>query len=267
MGDAELVLFDLDGTLADTAPDLAAAVNRQRALRGLAALPYEQLRPLASHGARGLIGRALGVGPDDASFADLRAEFGGLELLALDPADPSLVADAVPVLEGLTDRLDQLIIAPAEPGQHEKLADLERDETLSTLSGTGLTEHYRRHAVAPLLLVRTLLPFLANREGARVLVVSSWLGSLSGKTQGGDYATCASSAALHMHMRALAHDLSEQRIVLLLGNPGHFATTPDGPAFRVPIDEAAMGLLSQMERLPREKSGSFLDWTGAERAW
>ena len=75
MGDAELVLFDLDGTLADTAPDLAAAVNRQRALRGLAALPYEQLRPLASHGARGLIGRALGVGPDDASFADLRAEF------------------------------------------------------------------------------------------------------------------------------------------------------------------------------------------------
>ena len=142
-------------------------------------------------------------------LADLRAEFGGLELLALDPADPSLVADAVPVLEGLTDRLDQLIIAPAEPGQHEKLADLERDETLATLSGTGLTEHYRRHAVAPLLLVRTLLPFLANRDGARVLVVSSWLGSLTGKTQGGDYATCASSAALHMHMRALAHDLSD----------------------------------------------------------
>ena len=70
-----------------------------------------------------------------------------------------------------------------------------------------------------------------------------------------------------MHMRALAHDLSTERIVLMLGNPGHFATTPDGPAFRVPIDEAALGLLSQMERLPREKTGSFLDWTGAERAW
>lgn len=200
-------------------------------------------------------------------LADLRAEYGGLEFLALDPADPSLVADAVPVLESLTDTLDQLIIAPAEPGQHDKLADLERDETLATLSGTGLTEHYRRHAVAPLLLVRTLLPFLSNRDGARVLVVSSWLGSLAGKSQGGDYATCASSAALHMHMRALAHDLSEAGIVLMLGNPGHFATSPDGPAFRVPIDEAAVGLLSQMERLPREKTGSFLDWTGAERAW
>lgn len=200
-------------------------------------------------------------------LADLRAEYGGLELIALDPADPSLVADAVPVLESLTDTLDQLIIAPAEPGQHEKVADSERDETLSTLSGTGLTEHYRRHAVAPLLLVRTLLPFLVNRDGSRVLVVSSWLGSLAGKTQGGDYAACASGAALHMHMRALAHDLSGERIVLMLGNPGHFATTPDGSAFRVPIDEASAGLLSQMERLPREKSGSFLDWTGAERAW
>ncbi|MDQ8163901.1 MAG: SDR family NAD(P)-dependent oxidoreductase [Gemmatimonadota bacterium] len=200
-------------------------------------------------------------------LADLRAEYGGLELIALDPADASLMADAVPVLESLTETLDQLIIAPAEPGPHDKLADVERDELLSTLSGTGLTEHYRRHAVAPLLLVRTLLPFLTSRDGARVLVVSSWLGSLAGKTQGGDYATCASSAALHMHMRALAHDLLDERVVLLLGNPGHFATTPDGPAFRVPIDEAASGLLSQMERLPRERSGSFLDWTGAERAW
>lgn len=200
-------------------------------------------------------------------LADLRAEYGGLTLIALDPADPSSVADAVPVLESLTDTLDQLIIAPAEPGPHDKLADIERDEALNTLSGTGLTERYRRHAVAPLLLVRTLLPFLANRDGARVLVVSHWLGSLTGKTQGGDYATCASAAALHMHMRALAHDLRDQGIVLMLGNPGHVATTPDGPTFRVPIDQSVIGMLSQMERLPRDKTGSFLDWTGAERAW
>lgn len=71
----ELVLFDLDGTLADTAPDLAAAANRQRAERGLAPLPIEQLRPLASHGARGLVGRALGLAPGDADYEAARVQF------------------------------------------------------------------------------------------------------------------------------------------------------------------------------------------------
>src|SRR5512134_1242787 len=72
---ARLVLFDLDGTLADTAPDLAGAVNRMLAARGIAPLPIDELRPLASHGARGLVGRAFGVTPEDADFEALRQEF------------------------------------------------------------------------------------------------------------------------------------------------------------------------------------------------
>jgi len=70
-----LVLFDLDGTLADTAPDLAAAVNRMLAARGRETLPLGTLRPLASHGARGLIGRAFGLAPADAGYEALRQEF------------------------------------------------------------------------------------------------------------------------------------------------------------------------------------------------
>ena len=69
------ILFDLDGTLADTAPDLAEAVNQLRAERGLEPTPYEQLRPVASAGARGLIGAAFGVKPDDAEYEDLRIRF------------------------------------------------------------------------------------------------------------------------------------------------------------------------------------------------
>ena len=71
----ELVLFDLDGTLADTAPDLAGAVNRMLVARGRSALPLAELRPLASHGARGLIGRAFGLTPSDPEFEPLRQEF------------------------------------------------------------------------------------------------------------------------------------------------------------------------------------------------
>lgn len=72
---ASLVLFDLDGTLADTAPDLAAAANAMRAARGLPAQPLAQLRPQASQGARGLLGHAFGVVPADPGFDALRDEF------------------------------------------------------------------------------------------------------------------------------------------------------------------------------------------------
>lgn len=69
------VLFDLDGTLADTAPDLAAAVNQLRLVRGLPPTPYEHLRPVASAGARGLIGAAFNKTSEDEDYEELRVEF------------------------------------------------------------------------------------------------------------------------------------------------------------------------------------------------
>jgi phosphoglycolate phosphatase len=69
------VLFDLDGTLIDSAPDLAGAANEMRAVRGLPALPLASLRPMVGSGARGMLGVALQVAPGDAGFDALRDEF------------------------------------------------------------------------------------------------------------------------------------------------------------------------------------------------
>jgi phosphoglycolate phosphatase len=69
------ILFDFDGTLADTAPDLAGAANDMRVARGLAPLPYETLRPVASHGARGLVGAAFSVAADHSEYEPLKREF------------------------------------------------------------------------------------------------------------------------------------------------------------------------------------------------
>lgn len=69
------VLFDLDGTLVDSAPDLAGAANDMRQRRGLPALPYEALRPHAGSGARGMLGTAFGLAPTDAGYDALRDEF------------------------------------------------------------------------------------------------------------------------------------------------------------------------------------------------
>jgi phosphoglycolate phosphatase len=69
------VLFDFDGTLADTAPDLANAVNRMRVEQGYEPLSLERLRPFASAGARGLLQVAFGTKPDDAEYKAMRQEF------------------------------------------------------------------------------------------------------------------------------------------------------------------------------------------------
>ena len=69
------VLFDLDGTLIDSAPDLAGAGNDMRVARGLRPLPLAYLRPMVGAGARGIVDRAFNVGPQDEAFAALREEF------------------------------------------------------------------------------------------------------------------------------------------------------------------------------------------------
>jgi len=69
------VLFDLDGTLIDSAPDLGAAADQMRTDRGMASLPLERYRPMAGAGARGMLGVAFGITPDSPEFAPLREEF------------------------------------------------------------------------------------------------------------------------------------------------------------------------------------------------
>jgi 2-phosphoglycolate phosphatase len=69
------VLFDLDGTLVDSAPDLTGTVNDMRLARGLGTLPYAALRPGCGSGARGMLALGLQRRPGDADYESLRSEF------------------------------------------------------------------------------------------------------------------------------------------------------------------------------------------------
>ncbi|MDV6341835.1 HAD-IA family hydrolase [Nitrosomonas sp. Is24] len=96
------VLFDFDGTLADTAPDLGHALNRQLTLRGLPELPIETIRTQASAGSRGLLGLGFNIKPGDAGYESMRDEF-------LDFYTQRLCHDTClfPGVDALLDQLEQ----------------------------------------------------------------------------------------------------------------------------------------------------------------
>ena len=71
----QLVLFDLDGTLLDTAPDLGLALNMQRERHGLPPLPQDTIRPYASHGSKGLLSVGFSLTPEHVNFGDMREEY------------------------------------------------------------------------------------------------------------------------------------------------------------------------------------------------
>ncbi|MCW9059485.1 MAG: phosphoglycolate phosphatase [Gammaproteobacteria bacterium] len=97
------VLFDLDGTLLDTAPDLAHALNQVLIHQGRAPLPFERIRPVVSHGGKALIELGFGIDELDAGFTDLRRQL--LDIYRANLArETRLFPGMEQVLEGLSAR-------------------------------------------------------------------------------------------------------------------------------------------------------------------
>ena len=140
------IFFDLDGTLADTAPDLVAATNQLLVARNLAPKPYEFLRPYASAGARGLLEGAFGINPDHADFNLLRDEF-------FSNYEKALLVESK-LFDGVDHLLDQMdeaklpwgIITNKSERFTNPLTDLMglRQRAISTVSG-DTTPHSKPH--------------------------------------------------------------------------------------------------------------------------
>lgn len=101
-----VILFDLDGTLADTAPDLAYALNQTLKRHNHPALPYDQIKPKVSHGASALIRLGFNLTPDDKAFAPLLQE-----LLQCYSANIHRETRLFPGMEQLLEKLEQRGIA------------------------------------------------------------------------------------------------------------------------------------------------------------
>jgi len=152
---ASAALFDLDGTFADTAPDLAAALNRMREEQDLEPLEIAQVRPFASAGARGMVHVGFGAKPGDAEYDALREEF--LEYYGERPCVRTTLfpgmQDLVDELEGR--RIPWGIVTNKALRFTEKILNALDLEPGCVIGGDS-TPHLKPHPASLLLAAQTL---------------------------------------------------------------------------------------------------------------
>lgn len=187
----------------------------------------------------------------------------GVHVAKLDIADTDSIARFADAVAERFERVDLLI---NNAGINSKSAPKgQKNVRLGDLEPQGLLRMIQINAVGPVLVAQALMPVLG--DGSRVVSVSSWLGSIAGKTSGGNYGYCASKATLNMLMRTFAHDVAGKGITSVVVNPGWVQTDMGGPRAPLTPTESVAGLLQVIHSLTPERSGAFLQWDGSTVDW
>lgn len=173
----------------------------------------------------------------------------GLEL-----TDAAAIAELVERLAGLP--LDGVILN----------AGILQSMGLETLDPEGIRRQFEVNALAPLLLTRALVDQMPR--GARLVLMTSRMGSIDDNTSGGSYGYRMSKVALNIAGKSLAIDLKPRGIAVAILHPGLVRTrmikfNPNG----ITPEEAVRGLLARVDALTLENSGTFWHANGEVLPW
>lgn len=140
-----------------------------------------------------------------------------------------------------------------------RLAHLDPKEILHMIHING---------IAPIIVAKHFITPLGMGANAKIINMSSWLGSISLKNTGGNYSYATSKAALNMMTRALAHDVSQLGIVTVAVNPGWVQTRMGGFSANLSPEESVQRLIDNVfPKMKIENTGKFYDWDGQEHEW
>ena len=128
-----------------------------------------------------------------------------------------------------------------------------------------MLEQYQVNTIGPLRITRALLDNL--REGSRVAIVTSRVGSIEDNGSGSNYGYRCSKSAANMVGMNLHHDLSPRGIAVMLLHPGYVATDMTGGSGDATPVESAAGLIARLDELNLSTSGSFWHAEGYELPW
>ena len=120
------------------------------------------------------------------------------------------------------------------------------------------------NALGPIRVTRALLPLLRQSRSARVVHVTSGMGSIGDNTSGGAYGYRMAKAALNMAARSMSVDLRGEGIVSVAMNPGWVKTDMGGAGAPTAVDVCAKGILAVTDGLTLEQSGHFVDYRGGD---
>jgi NAD(P)-dependent dehydrogenase (short-subunit alcohol dehydrogenase family) len=185
-------------------------------------------------------------------------------ILPLEVTDEGSIAASLQIAREALDGIDVLFNnAAISPGDiwHD------REDGRCVLDEERALDHFRVNTIAPLQIALAALPLLKAGTRPRVVNLSSGAGSLTYKTDGGLYSYSASKAALNMFSRAMAWDLKDDGIIVVMLDPGWVRTDMGGPEAWITADESVGGIIPLVDRLDMDDTGEFFHYQGGKVAW
>lgn len=183
---------------------------------------------------------------------------GHLKLLPLDVAEPRSIAEVAHEIDMLDLRIDVLI---------NNAGVLTPGEVFGEVEAKSLTQAFATNTQGPFLLTQALAPRLA--DGAKVIAISSGLGSIARASRFGTPSYNISKAALNMAMRMLGFALAERRIAVLALSPGWVKTDMGGAGAELEVEQSVANMLKVIDALcfDEEHIGQFLGNRGDPVPW
>jgi len=138
-------------------------------------------------------------------------------------------------------------------------------ESLDDLDFERMRRQFEVNSLGPLRVTTALRGSLGR--GSKVAIITSRMGSIEDNTSGGRYGYRMSKAAVNMAGRSLAHDLAPEGVAVVILHPGFVRTEMTGNQGLVDPPESAAGLISRIDELTLEGTGSFFHANGEALPW
>ncbi len=181
-----------------------------------------------------------------------------ITIVPLDVADVSSIRSAYEMIKGQAEALDMLINNAGVFRKEDPLGGLDQQTMLHLLTV---------NAVGPILVTQQFLDLLKAGQPSKIINITSGLGSLAWRDEGGKYSYAASKAALNMLNRTLAFDLKNTGITTIVIDPGWVKTDMGGPNAWITPEESVQGILKVIDGLTPADSGKFFHYSGSELPW